>query len=243
MNGGWMAVMIRRRVFGVVAQFRQTVFDDVLPRLDDPEQRAGASGRAYAQHLMATYGGEDIHFDDVAEWVRDHELEVYEGIIAIRQTMLNLFAAGLFHLTEQKLKSIFPDHDETPVEGERLGKIARWYRDRCGLDFTGLVSYARIEELRLVANVVKHAEGSSAEDLRRQKPDIFRDPRFAVLDAEWRTHGKEIPLRPLVEPLAGEGLFVTDDDLREYFDAVEQFFRELLAFFEARQHEYFPRPT
>jgi hypothetical protein len=43
--------------------------------------------------------------------------------------------------------------------------------------------WARIDELRLVANSVKHAEGPSAQQLRELRADLFQNPAFAHIRA------------------------------------------------------------
>jgi hypothetical protein len=88
-------------------------------------------------------------------------------MVSVRQTMLNLVAAGLFHLVEQQLADFCRDgcfNVAPPSTG--LEKATAWYRDHFDLDLPSLRAWRNVDELRLVANAFKHAEGGSASKLR-----------------------------------------------------------------------------
>ena len=63
----------------------------------------------------------------------------------------------------------------------------------------------------LVANVTKHAEGGSANDLRTLHPTLFIPPCFD------EQHPESVQFSaPVSRPLAGDDLYVTPDILQEY---------------------------
>jgi hypothetical protein len=45
--------------------------------------------------------------------------------------------------------------------------------------------------------------------------------------------------RPVVAPLAGENLFVTEVALRQYAEGVESFFREIASMLDEHENEYY----
>jgi hypothetical protein len=96
-----------------------------------------------------------------------------------------------------------------------------------------LKDWSFIEELRLVTNTAKHGEGDSSKMLRALRPDLFCDP---ALDGMFQGTGFRtwIVHRPVVAPLAGENLFVTEGTLRQYAEGVESFFREIATRLEAQ---------
>lgn len=68
-----------------------------------------------------------------------------------------------------------------------------------------------INHLRLVCNVIKHGEGSSAEDLRKKRPDII-------------IKHDEIELLELYgSSLLEEVLAITDNTLKEFGKAIKDF--------------------
>lgn len=64
-----------------------------------------------------------------------------------------------------------------------------------------------------MANVIKHGEGWSADELRKVQPRLFDYPG---------THGilADLQHSPVAAPLAGGDVFVTEEDYVRYVDAV-----------------------
>lgn len=80
--------------------------------------------------------------------------------------------------------------------------------------------------MRLVANTAKHAEGDSAECLNQSRPDLFKPPDLPQDFPRSRIH--------VDRPLAGRDLYVTPEELRLYFDALEHFWSDLSYMFGGR---------
>ncbi len=153
------------------------------------------------------------------------------------QATLNLFAAGLFHVVEQQLADLTRDAAiEREVADTKLQVVVDWYKKNCQLDLTQFSSWSVIEELRLVANTTKHAEGASATQLRTRNPKLFQYPLLR----------KDVPNvavfhTPLSLPLGGDGLYVTGDEFRRYHKAVLDLFEWLRTYFEDHGEEDYPR--
>jgi hypothetical protein len=82
---------------------------------------------------------------------------------SMRFATLNLYAAALYHLTEQHLIDLplqILNYEEQ--HNFRREQVVSWFKDTPGLDLALLPSWRLIDELRLVANVVKHAEGADS---------------------------------------------------------------------------------
>jgi len=80
-------------------------------------------------------------------------------------------------------------------------------------------AWSTIDELRIVANTVKHADGGSADQLKGKRPEFF-EPQHA--------NGQitAMPFRytPRVyRPMSGEDLYLTMTDLRAYGRATVEF--------------------
>ena len=65
----------------------------------------------------------------VAEAAQEHSLSWYQMMVSLRQSMLNLLAAGLFHLTEQQLAAVCRDGGFTaaPPRDTKLEEVKKWY--------------------------------------------------------------------------------------------------------------------
>src|SRR5438309_1746796 len=144
---------------------------------------------------------------DFADEARDQGVQYYVLLSNLRQGIVNLLAAGLYHLYEQhqkKLKLILADSGRSIPPLEKLD------------------GWAKVEELRHLANAVKHAEGPSARELRKIRPDLFVPPLIKGSPLE-----KHVLLRATENPLGGTDLFVTEADLQKYRDAIRQLWESL----------------
>jgi hypothetical protein len=204
------------------------------------DKRADEVANAAFQRYGSESAGDDFDGDMsvFAERAEDEGLAFYEVMFGLRQATLNLFSAGLFHLVEQQLANLCHDasFDTPPPKDTKLSVVARWYGDHFQLELQALPDWATIEELRLVANVVKHAEGDSAEALRSIRPELFRHPSTRNL---WPNNSP--PVLPVRLPLAGDNLYITEELFRGYSQAATQFFARIASYFEAHGDEYYPR--
>jgi hypothetical protein len=144
--------------------------------------------------------------------------------------------SDFFHLLEQKLTDLTLDAAiEEPIIDSKLGNVVRYYRDHIGIDFEAFPCWRKITELRLVANVIKHGEGPSADELRKTNPKMFEYP---PLGNEYRI-GDPAAYR-IRSPLGGEDLYVTADDFKTYESAIHEIFDRLLEHLETNSEKYFP---
>jgi hypothetical protein len=93
-------------------------------------------------------------------------------------------------------------------------------RRKFGIDFASFDAWPDLEMLRLVANCAKHSEGTpddSCAELRRLRPEFFTrpelDPNYVYPEA--------------LQPLGGEGLYVTEEHLRRFVNAMKSFWTDL----------------
>ena len=242
MTGGYLALQVRQRAIQPILAFREYIFRDVVHHFSNLNQRADQVGNEYYESVISQPADEDFDGDlsGFAEDAHDHALSWYEMMRSLRQTMLNLLAAGLFHLTEQQLAVLGQDaaFENRQPKNTTLEEVVKWYKSTLRMDLRALSEWPLIDELRLVANTTKHAEGKSSGDLRKLRPDLFFDPILAGIFAGSGIREYFVN-RPISAPLAGEDLFVTEDALRQYAEGVEKFFREIAAQFDSREDEYY----
>lgn len=246
MTGDYLAWRVRGSLLPTVEAYGPCLLNDILPAFSNLEKRADEVADKEYTRLGALPAIDDCDVDMgvLAEQAQGKGLAFYETMVAMRQATLNLFSAGLFHLTEQKLTELCHDASfrmEPP--DTNLEKVSAWYKRHLRLDLEQLQNWPTIEELRLLANAVKHGEGTTKRQirerqlLRERRPELFEYPgtRKFWPDAP-RTE------RPLRQPLGGEDLYVTDEVFTEYATATVGFFQALAEYFEAHGVEQYPNP-
>lgn len=238
-GGLYIAWRIRQMVLPFVRVYGQWVEDHIIPLSNQLQKMAEAVEKEAYDDLMSQPVGDEYSGDgsEAAETAHDMGLSFYEDISKMYQATLNLFAAGLFHVVEQQLADLTRDAAiEREVADTKLQVVVDWYKKNCQLDPTQFSSWSVIEELRLVANTTKHAEGASATQLRTRNPKLFQYPLLR----------KDVPNvavfhTPLSLPLGGDGLYVTGDEFRRYHKAVLDLFEWLRTYFEDHGEEDYPR--
>lgn len=163
---------------------------------------------------------EDTDPADVAEHAHDVALNYYLALHDTRWAVLAMLAAALYHLVEQqvcelcRLACFGPSgHSVNPKESVDLLKLV-------GIELVRFSTWPRIEELRHLANCVKHAEGGSCEQLRKIRPELFR-----MLG---RDHDLPESVKTRIgNPLMGEDIYVSEEIFGEYIEQVQKFWEEL----------------
>ena len=144
----------------------------------------------------------------------------YTLMYGIRQGMLNLFAAALYHAFEQQLMFFHRKNVLNLDEQNDLKKIKpAVFQSRLkeyGIDIKNFACWSKIDELRLVSNTVKHAEGDSSHKLREIRPDLFSHPRLSQ------------GFYSVFQPLVGDDLYVSLQDIKDYRDHLVQFWQKLV---------------
>ncbi len=240
MTGGYLNSQVRHRVIRPIGAFREYIFRDVVQQFANLNDRATQVGQEHYQTMISQPVRDDCDGDvsDFAEDAQDQAIGWYEMMRSLRQTMLNLLATGLFHLTEQQLASLCHDggFKVSPPTDACIDKVAKWYSIHLRLDIKTLPSWSLIDEFRLLANTIKHGEGSSSRQLKAQRPELFCDPSFMGAFPDIRF--PDYLLRKTVAvPLAGDDVFVTEDLLKHYAEGVESFFGEIAHNFAAHADE------
>jgi hypothetical protein len=157
---------------------------------------------------------EDYDPGDFVDSAFDEGFEFYELMHDTRQGLVNGLAATLYHLFEQQLCEFYRlvAWDKKAVLS---GKDAEEKLRAIGVDVANFPEWAFLNELRLLTNCVKHAEGSSCKQLADLRPDLFERPSMGP-----RLRGP----RPFVErPLSGEGVYFSFAEFDIMADRLKRF--------------------
>jgi hypothetical protein len=235
-HGSYIASRIRVEVLPFVKVYGQWVEERIIPLASQLGAMADAVKKQAYREQMSQPVGEDNIGDgyEAAEYAFDVGFAFYGNITGVYQGTLNLFAAGLFHLLEQQLAAMTRGRGRRnrniAASDTQLEKVIHWYQQHFHLDLKQFPSWSLIEELRLVANTTKHAEGSAATKLRSIHHELFQNPdNIPVFD------------RPVHLPLGGDGLYVTADDFRNYHKAALDLFDWLVESFENHADQSYPQ--
>lgn len=198
----------------------------LLPAFHDIDKEAETVSNDKWERFMSRPGTGEEDPADLAEAAEQAGISHYILLQGIRQGMLNLFAAALYHLFEQQAilflrKELLCSAEEEKPQLFRIEEFKKRMKER-GIDVEGFSSWPKVDEVRLVANSVKHAEGSSTRALHEKRPDLFKHPDLGSIQPSFAA-----PATPVRLPLAGEDVYVSLDDIRQYRDALMEFWREL----------------
>jgi hypothetical protein len=197
-----------------------------LPAFAGIEQEAEAVSEEAWEAFMSGPGTGNEDPGDFAEAAEQAGVSHYMLLDGIRQGMVNLFAAALYHAFEQQAmlflrKQILDRRDENNPKFFQMSEFQKRLKV-LGIDIIKFSSWARVDELRLVANTVKHAEGDAARKLHSLRRDLFEDPKTNTLGPSLAKS------RPRIfQPLVGEDLYVSLADVRQYRDSLVGFWKEL----------------
>lgn len=200
----------------------ETLEKRMLPAFDGIEGEADAVAEEAWDAFMSSADPENSDPGDFAEAAHDAGISHYMLLNGIRQGMVNLFASALYHTFEQQIMMLLRQQvlDRQEENDRRLFQMSEFQKRMkvLGVDIATFSSWAKVDELRLVANTVKHAEGDSAHRLHEIRPDLFVHPAAPELS---RAVGKMEPRVFL--PLAGQDLYVSVTDVSQYRDALLEF--------------------
>ncbi|APC08566.1 hypothetical protein [Neomoorella thermoacetica] len=209
--------------------FEQVFFQKIAPAFRTIEEEAERMVNDKYEQLVKQPGNPDADLDlsDLAEETHESGIEYYLIIRGIEQGITNLFAVAMYHLFEQELLLIHKSELLRPWEqnDERLLDLDELKRriKNSGIDLEAFRSWNKLEELRFVANTVKHADGRSSAALKKLRLDMFIPP-------DLRAEKVNVEISPTTQvflPLAGEDLYVTAEDISSYFRAIQDFCGEL----------------
>jgi hypothetical protein len=195
----------------------------MLGTLANISQEADDAAEARYEELMGAWSDGSDDPADAADEANETGIALYQSLADMRQAMLNFTAAGIYHLFEQQAAA-FARH--MGGHAPSVSDFKAWMAQR-GIDVTTAPPWNLIaNELRLVANVVKHAEGRSAQDLRLLRPDLFQATELRALLAPSLHTPSGVPVST---PMAGESVYVDEATLDAYIDGVRDLWEWLRA--------------
>lgn len=213
----WWAKYVSSEYPRAAELFIQALRERVLPQFADLDGEAERFAQAEYERLgqLPSSGDEPLDMGDLAEQANDSAVTWYQTMCGVRQSLVNLHAVGLRHLFEQQLYD-FVKHTRLSERAEADFKEDCKAVESLGCQLAVFSSWLKLEELRLLSNAIKHAEGSSSVQLKEVRPELFVDPVVSGLPFIGRPE-------PTIQPLAGEDIYLTEEQLEDYCLAIRDF--------------------
>ncbi|MGO4185286.1 hypothetical protein AB4Z17_29380 [Paenibacillus sp. TAF43_2] len=177
----------------------------------------------YSKKLFSEYSWtEDTDEAAVAEWAEEESIIMYQSLLTMKSNHLLMSISLLYHTWEQQLikftiKELSHDLEWTK-KGMQFGEVQKIF-DLHDVSISKTKSWVKLRELKFLTNTIKHADGDSAEKLRKIRPDFFKS---TLID----THFDTLDLNGAVL-LDGYTLKVHERDFNEYIEAVKGFWDEM----------------
>jgi hypothetical protein len=167
---------------------------------------------------------EELGQKEAGAYPDDYLTDEYADLEETEQILRALLAVGVYHIFEQHMVRFFygwskyyrckkpQDHPSScgcKISGKpQLSDVINSFNAAWNIDLAALKSYPKTDELRLVANCVKHGEDKSCDDLKALRPEWF-NPDLSVT------------------PLSAFGLNVPAEYLEQAVEAVKSFLNDL----------------
>jgi hypothetical protein len=210
-----------------VRRVEDTFLNRILPTFSkiDSESEAFAE-RLWNDAMSQPYYEDGPDEADIADAVRDAEISHYLGLKGMEQGLLNCCALFLYHLYEQQLMTF---HRQELLDWRKKDdsslfshKEVQKRLERANVDIHKFSVWPKLEELRCLANTIKHGEGKSSQELLAIAPHLFSSSALT----ETAIHGIAMSGR-VYAPLVGDDIYVNHQQIGEYADAIEGFWLEL----------------
>lgn len=199
----------------------------LLPALGNIEAEADEIEKLALEYLTQSPIALYPNDEDTPKRAREEAATYYYEMKCVQQTLLNTFAILLYHAWEQQLLEFhrYALADERTRNNGARPSVESVCKDLLarGINLSSVLSWETLDELRLVANTAKHAEGNSANMLRERRPDLFILPSLSELESQLNFLGA----KPVSSPLSGEHFYVTREHLRQYENAAVSFWEQL----------------
>ena len=229
------AIVIRNNLFWVnqikanflhgINFFARCMEEKIIPAFDSIDKEADEVEKEAFENPSGYIDPEYYDPSDAAENAFEKGLEYYEWMTDMLQGAINLFVVGLYHIFEQQLlffhrKELLGQNEKDDHKLFEIKEVDKRLRNH-DIKIKEFDSWSKVDELRLVANTVKHADGISATLLKDKRPDLFSRPSNPLLIKF------ETPPGPVYTPLMGDNIYITKVEFTNYVHVVKEFWNEM----------------
>lgn len=171
---------------------------------------------------------ESLHLDDAMLEIQGKGQERYYFVLNMKYRNLVMYINLVYQMLEQFIMAICKFQQEYHTQDTYIKKLSLNNFNQCIKMFDAynfrikeLDVYNRIDELRLLQNVLKHAEGMSKKELFKKRPDYFTT--------------KESVFAMYQNTIIDATLNISNEDLKDYVATIKEF---LYLFPDKLTHSY-----
>ncbi len=220
--------MTRRYLKSEILSYVQIYFEKLLPVFKDIESEANKLSNDFYDNFM-NQPAHDGYIDpsSIAEQALEIAIEHYSYLDRGKYNLTATWHAALYQLWEQQLRLFLfremshVDKLEFKTFCTNIAEIKKKFAFH-NVDVETLVCWSKINELRLLCNVIKHGPGDSAEKLLKINPSLFRK-ESALFEKEKGIDYMETYKTTLLE----ETLNIDETTLQQYKEALLSFWDEI----------------
>jgi hypothetical protein len=216
-------------IFGYRRQLRMArnwVKEELLPTFSKIERKAKSASQQHLDRLVEGKSEQDA--EDLAKYhaieIAPYRIERYqEDAQNFAQAFVNLLFVHLFHLFEQQLAdSIAKKRSAPPSSYKSHLELCDATYEAFGFDVTLFSVWPKMDELRLIANTVKHVSAKDARKLAKRNPVVLK------LTGNWLTDIEFDEYAPvgIAGAMMGRDLVLSPHDYDRHVGNVEKFWRE-----------------
>ncbi|HGO9417112.1 TPA: hypothetical protein ACLBZX_005637 [Bacillus cereus] len=167
--------------------YLKTYTDRISPVFDNIVQEAEEVAQNAYRDLTKHADPECFDPGDFADDAWQFGVDYYGNISLMRYNTQLMWVSTMYQFWEQQVRKFlykemtrsgyqYIDKNQNEIEYKNfctnIGKIKTFFL-AYQVDITALSCWDKLNELRLLANVIKHGPGGSAEDLLKIRPDLF----------------------------------------------------------------------
>jgi hypothetical protein len=167
----------RRYALNLIAVYSHEVTSRVLAAFANIAAEADARSDDYFDNKMDEPAWDDTGPDEaeIAEAADDHGVTFYSDLQFVKHQVTGLAISGLYHLWERVLKQFLERESGKSIASADFHNLIELLTS-CGWKTLRSTNfYNDLEHLRLIANVIKHGDGTSCDELLATSPEMFRE--------------------------------------------------------------------
>ncbi len=227
LGGNFWETFFRDKCIKRIEYYFDTLVRRILPIYENIEREAEKISKEKWDEYMSMPVDDSIDPSEIAEKAFDEGLEYFLIMAGQKQSQINHSTTVLYHLVEQHLLFFHRKQLLMPWKEQNKKLICfKELRSRLkqhNIDINTFSSWNIFEELRLVNNVVKHADGESANRLKKLRPDLFQLSGIKSNSSKFK-----IPESWVYLPMAGEDLYLSLEDVKNYKNSLISFTEEFI---------------
>jgi hypothetical protein len=193
----------------------------LFPAFSNIDQEAEQLGQDYFEEVMNSPGDGSIDPATLAELAMDKAISHYSDLSLVKYEFTAISTATLYLIWEQQVRRfLFKEMSHVcEIKYSEFCTGIKQVKEKFkkhNVDIEKLNSWPRLNELRLLCNVIKHGDGDSAKELLKINKDLFKPQYY-----------KDVYRRNLDTTLLDEALQLNQYLFNNFGENIMTFWNEL----------------